>query len=256
MSTGGICFSSKALADDRRSVSPVEDRADDLLEDGYNALQSHRPDLAQKIFETIAAAYPHSQAARSAAAELARLGDAAKSAPGTTRGPDIPSPEFTLAARTEQLRKLRMRFLMDIGDRVFFAENSASIGGRARAVLEAQARWLKQAKNVEVTIIGRADDGGSGAQAEGLARDRAKAVEAVLLGNGVPAAAIRIDSRGSADPIATCKEAICQAQNRHAETQLRLTGDPIAAIANSRSRHEGATRGAEASPDGIRPMPR
>src|SRR5262245_49902211 len=35
-------------------------------------------------------------------------------------------------------------FRMSVGDRVFFADRSADLSGRARAAIEAQAQWLKR----------------------------------------------------------------------------------------------------------------
>jgi peptidoglycan-associated lipoprotein len=130
----------------------------------------------------------------------------------------------TAALSSERLRKLRFRFLAEVGDRVFFAENSATIGGRARAILEAQGRWLKAAKGLDVTIIGRSADGLDKDASAALSMARAKAVEAKLIEAGVPPERIKIEARGSADPVATCDSAMCRAQNRHAESLLGMPG--------------------------------
>ncbi len=146
----------------------------------------------------------------------------------------------------EQMRKLRFRLVSEVGDRVFFAESSAVIGGRARAILEAQARWLKRSPSLAVTIIGRADDGGSSADATALARQRAEIVRAKLIEGGVAGDRIGIETRGNGDPVATCRTALCQAQNRHAETRLRLAGskDIESGLAGAAAQE---TYGAEAS---------
>lgn len=129
---------------------------------------------------------------------------------------------------------MRLRFLTSAGDRVFFAENSSALGGRSRAILEAQARWLKRAEGFQVTIIGRAADSGSAADNKGLSLERAKAVEARLIAAGVDPSRIVVEGRGSADPIATCTMPLCDAQNRHVESLLRYAGEHGAKLSSIR----------------------
>ena len=226
--------------------------SEELLQDGIDALKDRRPDLARQIFQNLLASHPRSPAARKAAVELTKLeqGSSGANAAGSagdalSERPDKPDTEVA-----EQIRKLRFRLVSEVGDRVFFAESSAVIGGRARAILEAQARWLKRSQSIGVTIIGRADDGGSSADATALARQRAEVVRAKLIEAGIASDRIRIESRGNSDPVATCRTAICQAQNRHAETLLRFTGNGSAASgltgASGAETLELETRGAEA----------
>ncbi len=195
---------------------------EELLQDGIDALRDRRPDLARQIFQNLLASHPRSPAARKAAVELAKL-DQGSSSAGSAGAVEDAFSERPDAEVAEQIRKLRFRLVSEVGDRVFFAESSAVIGGRARAVLEAQARWLKRSQSIGVTIIGRADDGGSSADATVLARQRAEVVRAKLIEAGIASERITIETRGNSDPVATCRTAICQAQNRHAETLLRFT---------------------------------
>ncbi len=207
--------------------------SEELLQDGIDALRDRRPDLARQIFQNLLSSHPRSPAARKATVELAKLDQGSSSAGSAGAGeeafserPDSERPDTEVA---EQIRKLRFRLVSEVGDRVFFAESSAVIGGRARAILEAQARWLKRSQSIGVTIIGRSDDGGSSADATALARQRAEAVRAKLIEAGIASERIRIEARGNSDPVATCRTAICQAQNRHAETLLRFTKNGSAA---------------------------
>lgn len=212
----------------------------ELLSHGYDALSENRPDLARKIFQTLLNAYPRSNEAATAADELALLEDDAgargdsgpapedegRSAPpsGKDAPRQIPPPREPRQPSVEQVAKARMRFLVEVGDRVFFAENSDTLGGRARTIVEAQARWLKAATALGVTIIGRAADGGTSAENIALSLARARAVEAKLIEAGVAPERIKVEARGAGDAIATCSSAMCQAQNRHAESYLRLLG--------------------------------
>lgn len=217
--------------------------SEELLQDGIDALRDRRPDLARQIFQNLLASHPRSPAARKAAVELAKL-DQGSSSAGSAGVDDDSLSEKPEAEVTEQIRKLRFRLVSEVGDRVFFAESSAVIGGRARAILEAQARWLKRSQSIAVTIIGRADDGGSSADATALARQRAEVVRAKLIEAGIASERIRIETRGNSDPVATCRTAVCQAQNRHAETLLRFTKSGSAASGLTGSRGV-ETRGTE-----------
>lgn len=270
-------------------AGPASTRAapGDLLSDGYDALGADRPDLARKIFQTLLNAYPQSTEAATAADELANLEDAARE--GALRSPsyasdDAPTPSGSVAAGSanhgtgtsaqalstpplpgpavprhkaasataEQLSKAQMHFLTDVGDRVFFAENSDVLGGRARAVVDAQARWLANLTNVEVTVIGRAADGGSAAENKALSLARAKAVEARLVAAGLPPERIKVEARGNLDPIATCTTPMCEAQNRHVETALRLVrpqGD-LASGGGHAGSHAGSHGGSLARQNG------
>jgi peptidoglycan-associated lipoprotein len=140
-----------------------------------------------------------------------------------------------------------MRFATEAGDRVFFAENSAVIGGRARALIENQARWLASRQDLKITIIGRADDGGPENEARLLSAKRADAVRNVLVANGVAASRIVIDARGGRDPIATCSSPMCQAQNRQAETSI---GGAVITGAGDDLEREVGRRGLGTATDG------
>lgn len=234
----------------------------DLLSDGYDALGANRFDLARKIFQTLLNAYPQSTEAATAADELAALnggddpddGSADESNPpalshaAPSRPLTLASPRKSFAAKPEEeLRGMRLRFLTAAGDRVFFAENSSALGGRARAIVEAQARWLKKAESLEVTVIGRAADGGSASDNKALSLERAKVVQAKLIEAGVDPSRIVVEGRGSADPIATCTLPLCDAQNRHVESLIRYRGEGGAKLSSVRDTPEMGRDGARDS---------
>ena len=252
-----ICVPAVALSAAAQAGQPVVlEVSEELLQDGIDALKDRRPDLARQIFQSLLSSHPRSPAARKAATELAKIDQgaelgAATGAPSKGAATDGfgETPRDELA---EHIHKLRYRLVSEVGDRVFFAESSAVIGGRARAILEAQARWLKQSPSLAVTIIGRADDGGSSADAASLARQRAEIVRAKLIEGGVSGERIKIETRGNGDPVATCRTALCQAQNRHAETRLRLQGSQDAESGQSGAAVQ-ETHGAEAAGPGRGP---
>ena len=248
--TALMCVPLPAFWSQAQAGQPVVlEVSEELLQDGVDALRDHRRDLARHIFQNLLVSHPRSPAARKAALELAKL-DQGSSSAGSTGANGDTSSERPDAEGAEQIRKLRFRLVSEVGDRVFFAESSAVIGGRARAILEAQARWLKRSQSIGITIIGRADDGGSSADATALAHQRAEVVRAKLIEAGIASERITIESRGNRDPVATCRTAICQAQNRHAETLLKFAGNGSAAsglTGTSGAVKRGAeTRGTEA----------
>lgn len=105
------------------------------------------------------------------------------------------------------------RLRLEVGDRVFFAPGSASLGRIARNQLARQAHWLK-ARRARSVVVGHADDGGSMENDDRIARLRAQAVRGGLIAEGVPADWLKIVVMGRAEPIALCDGPHCAAQNR------------------------------------------
>ena len=216
----------------------IGESADNLLQNGLEALADKQPDEARQFFDRILKVYPRSTAATSAERQLQRLdggaGDAVIETEPDGDGQDR-RPSAREAGAGQQAKLLRRTFVTDVGDRVFFAENSATIGGRARAVIEAEARWLKARPDVRIKIIGRADDGGSAEDGRLLSAKRAEAVRDKLIESGVAAERLVLEARGSQDPVATCRSPMCQAQNRIAETLVGPAGQDFATDGNLRT---------------------
>jgi peptidoglycan-associated lipoprotein len=121
-----------------------------------------------------------------------------------------PAPPENAVASTQLAANLRST----IGDRIFFVEGSAEIGSRARALLAAQAAWLKNHPKVAIVIEAHADERGSEAYNRQVATQRAEAAQARLLAEGVGPTRILIRVLGRSRPVAACAEPECAAQNR------------------------------------------
>jgi peptidoglycan-associated lipoprotein len=184
--------------------------AAEILQDGLDALSDKQTELARQLFEQLVSTFPGTAEAARAERELSAL-------KGTAWPSARPSVEGQNSQNTVALRRM---FATAVGDRVFFAESSATIGGRARSILESQARWLKSRPELLITIIGRSDDGGTPEEARLLSLKRAEAVRDRLVEAGLPVSRLIVDARGNSDPLATCQSFMCQAQNRHVETAL------------------------------------
>lgn len=96
---------------------------------------------------------------------------------------------------------LRADFLARSGSNtVYFGTNSAILGAPAKAVLAAQAAWLRRQPNVVVQVEGHGDSGDSRDHALAMGARRAQEVRDYLVLMGVPAAQLGITSWGKARP--------------------------------------------------------
>jgi peptidoglycan-associated lipoprotein len=105
-------------------------------------------------------------------------------------------------------------FVQNVGDRVFFEYNESSITAQGRAILEKQASWLKQYRNVTVTVEGHCDDRGTREYNLALGNRRAAAVKRMLTTLGVPGNRIAVISYGKERPIVVGDNEQAWAQNR------------------------------------------
>jgi peptidoglycan-associated lipoprotein len=117
------------------------------------------------------------------------------------------------------------QFQSQVGDRVFFGDASADLGGRGRIALQAQADWLLRHTQVPVTIEGHADDTGSVQHNQEMAHRRAEMVRRQFMQMGIAAERIRVVAYGRDRPVAQCATPACAAQNRRAVTVIGVPQD-------------------------------
>ena len=115
-------------------------------------------------------------------------------------------------------------FSYNVGNKVLFLTDSASLTPQARSVLDGQARWLQQYNNYAVTIEGHADERGTREYNLGLAARRAAAVKKYLITRGIAGTRLKTISYGKERPVATCDNISCWSQNRRAVTALSGAG--------------------------------
>jgi peptidoglycan-associated lipoprotein len=199
-----------ATADAQDGASDQRTPAE-LLEDGMDAAGDHAVRSARELLGQLILDYPSSPEAARARRILVTLDSYS----------DASEERAVIRANeAERTAKYRHAFLIDVGDRVFFAESSAALGPRARYVIDNQARWLKARPDLTVTVIGRADDGGSSGFADELSKQRAAAVRERLVAAGIEAARIKLEATGGKDLPASCETPLCHAENRNAEVLI------------------------------------
>lgn len=106
-----------------------------------------------------------------------------------------------------------------IGDTVRFEEGSSALTEKSKAVLRAQAEWLKSNDRM-VIVEGHADEQGTRNYNLALGAERAEAVRVYLISQGVAGNRIATVSYGREQPLATCAAETCWQQNRRAQTTL------------------------------------
>ena len=102
-----------------------------------------------------------------------------------------------------------------LGD-VFFDYDRFSIRSEAKAILEANARWLKGKSGMNVLVEGHCDERGTLAYNLILGERRAQSVQRYLQELGVPASQIQIASYGKERPFCREHREACWQQNRRA----------------------------------------
>lgn len=221
-----VFYAAAVLAGAALAEDPIR-----MFDRAMQAKGAHDMARARTLFETVILEYPESEAARHATYELSHLDDGPPD--GAATADERQDRESDEAQPLLSLEDQKRAFLLSVGDRVFFSEGSAKIGARTRAMLENQARWLIARPGLGITVIGRADDGGPADAMRDLAYKRADTVRTELVSLGLAANRIGIESHGGDDRLATCREAICEAQNRHAELLLTPAGAQRQSSSNS-----------------------
>lgn len=215
---------------------------DALYAAGMTELQAARFDEARQLFELFVVRDPQHPSVPEARRHLSELYQLQTVAPAegplaeTAAMPEPVAPPAVVARIVLTPRsvggRLEDSFLLESGDRVFFAARSAELGSRARTVLAAQARWLKRNGSLSAVIEGHADD--PALDKDGLDRlgaERAQAVYLRLIEEGVPPERLAIAPLGKSRPVANCGTPDCAAQNRRAVTVLtaqRVSELPVA----------------------------
>jgi peptidoglycan-associated lipoprotein len=134
-------------------------------------------------------------------------------APSTPTPTPTPTPAETApatpASRVEDLKP------------AFFDLDSYSLSAEARAVLDADARVLRDNPTARVVIEGHCDERGTVEYNQALGERRAQAARDYLVNAGIDGARLSVISYGKERPFATGSDEAAWAQNRRAHFTAR-----------------------------------
>lgn len=115
----------------------------------------------------------------------------------------------------------REDFILNVGRRIYFTQDSAALDSVAKATLDSQARWLNTHTTWLVKLQGFADDSGSESKMKTLSQKRADAAMAYLASKGVAASRMWAKGYGNDREVRDCNDRSCKVQNRRVVSNLR-----------------------------------
>ncbi len=110
--------------------------------------------------------------------------------------------------------------IVNVGDRVFFEFDSSELTVDAQATLDAQAAWLMQYPDTNVTIEGHADERGTREYNLALGDKRAFAVYSYLAQAGIDTNRLEYISWGKERPEVVGSDETAYSQNRRGVTTV------------------------------------
>ena len=105
-----------------------------------------------------------------------------------------------------------------VRDRVFFATNKSTLTTASRDTLRKQAAWLRENKNINVTVEGHADERGTREYNLALGERRANAAKDYLMTYGISSNRIATISYGKERPVNAGSSPLAWSQNRRSVT--------------------------------------
>jgi len=111
-------------------------------------------------------------------------------------------------------------FVVNVGDRVFFAFDSSELTAEARTTLEKQAFWLRKYPQSTVTIEGHCDERGTREYNLALGERRAAAARDYMVSLGVDPSRVATISYGKERPAVPGSTEEAWAQNRRSVTVI------------------------------------
>jgi peptidoglycan-associated lipoprotein len=109
----------------------------------------------------------------------------------------------------------------NVGDRVFYDFNKATLSSDADTTLGRQSAWLSKYPSVNVLIAGNCDERGTETYNLALGERRANAARDYLVAQGVAASRIQTISYGKDCPVASGNDDASYQQNRNAITSVQ-----------------------------------
>jgi peptidoglycan-associated lipoprotein len=168
---------------------------------------------SKTILKTALVAFVVTSIAACASKPVAPVIEAPAPAPAPAPEPVAPAPVGIIPGSQQD-------FVVNVGDRVYFDVDQATLRADALPVLEAQAAWLVRYPDVKIRIEGNADERGTREYNFALGARRAEAVSQFLTQQGVVPARVSTISYGKENPIDPSATEEAWSQNRNARTSL------------------------------------
>jgi peptidoglycan-associated lipoprotein len=149
---------------------------------------------------------------------LGALAAVALMAACSSKPPEAPAPTPVAAGIVPGSQE---DLVANVGDRVFFDFNAATLRADAKTTLEKQAAWLAKYGSVNVQVAGNCDERGTEEYNLALGERRAHSAASYLKAKGVAAARLSTISYGKDRPTAQGSTEEAWAQNRNAITSVR-----------------------------------
>lgn len=106
---------------------------------------------------------------------------------------------------------------------VLFTKAKTGLSAEAKKTIAELANVLKKYPNDRITVVGYTDNSGDKTKNVILSRDRAGAVKAQLVKEGIVADKVRTVGKGDADPVAPNDTDANRAKNRRAEIKIETS---------------------------------
>ena len=120
-----------------------------------------------------------------------------------------------------------IRVTFDSG--ILFATSSASLSAASQATLQKFAANLKQNSDTDLLIVGHTDNTGSDRVNNPLSYNRAASVRSFLLSQGVAETRMKVEGKGSAEPVADNSTVAGRRDNRRVEVYILPSKDMVKA---------------------------
>lgn len=120
-----------------------------------------------------------------------------------------------------------IRVTFDSG--ILFATSSASLSAASQATLQKFAANLKENSDTDLLIVGHTDNTGSDRINNPLSYNRAASVRTFLLSQGVAETRMKVEGKGSAEPVADNSTVAGRRDNRRVEVYILPSKDMVKA---------------------------
>ena len=109
---------------------------------------------------------------------------------------------------------------VDFDSGILFATGSASLSSTSQATLRKFAANLSEHSDTDLMIIGHTDNTGTDRVNNPLSYNRAASVRSFLAGQGVSSSRMKVEGKGSYEPVADNSTAAGRRENRRVEVYI------------------------------------